>query len=186
MSSDYLPNPAQRLDAQYRDVGVTGIDMQIQGARSIVEHYDSQPSGWDVARATVATGYKGCWVIALGTNDAADIAVGSNTGAAARIAKMMAAIGNQPVLWVDAVSLLTSGPYASANMAHWDQALDQACRAYPNLRIYDWASIANRSWFVADGIHYSTPGSAVRAADIARALATAFPATGSSSGCIVR
>jgi lysophospholipase L1-like esterase len=125
-------------------------------------------------------------VIALGTNDAADIAVGSNTGAAARITKMMAAIGHQPVLWVDTVSILPSGPYAAANMLRWNQALTQACRTYPNLRIYDWAAFATRSLFTTDGIHYTTPGSVVRAAGIAHGLAAAFPQTGRSAGCIVR
>jgi hypothetical protein len=42
------------------------------------------------------------------------------------------------------------------------------------------------SWFIADGIHYNTSGYAWRATDIAKGLATAFPAKGTSSGCLVR
>src|SRR5262245_18915923 len=36
MSSDYLTDPGQRIDAQYADVGVTEFHDEIKGARSIV------------------------------------------------------------------------------------------------------------------------------------------------------
>jgi hypothetical protein len=186
MSADYLPDPSQRLDAQYRRVGVTTTDMQISGARSIVETYDGQPNGYEVAQQTVASGFHGCWVIALGTNDAANIAVGSNVGEDARIQRMMSVIGDQPVLWVNAVSLLGSGPYSATNMQHWDRTLVQDCGKYPNFRVYDWASAAQPSWFISDGIHYSSAGSAQRAALIADALAEAFPKSELPSGCVVR
>jgi peptidoglycan/LPS O-acetylase OafA/YrhL len=186
VSADYLPDPSQRLDAQYRRVGVTTTDMQISGARSIVETYDGQPNGYEVAQQTVASGFHGCWVIALGTNDAANIAVGSNVGEDARIQRMMSVIGDQPVLWVNAVSLLGSGPYSATNMQHWDRTLVQDCGEYPNFRVYDWASAAQPSWFISDGIHYSSAGSAQRAALIADALAEAFPKSELPSGCVVR
>ena len=48
----------------------------------------------------MAQGYHGCWVIALGTNDTADVYVGSNVDLAERIRRMMSVIGNEPVLWV--------------------------------------------------------------------------------------
>ena len=186
MSADYLPDPSQRLDAQYRRVGVTTTDMQISGARSIVETYEGQPNGYEVAQQTVASGFHGCWVIALGTNDAANIAVGSNVGEDARIQRMMSAIGDQPVLWVNAVSLLGSGPYSAANMQHWDRTLVQDCGKYPNFRVYDWASVAQGRWFISDGIHYSSAGSAQRSALIANALAEAYPKSGLPSDCVVR
>jgi 2-polyprenyl-6-methoxyphenol hydroxylase-like FAD-dependent oxidoreductase len=44
------------------------------------------------------------------------------------------------------------------------------------MRVYDWASVAQRRWFISDGIHYTSPGYAVRSHDIAQALAQAFPA----------
>ena len=34
----------------------------------------------------------------------------------------------------------------------------------------------SRTWFISDGIHYTSPGYAVRSHDIAQALAQAFPA----------
>lgn len=62
-------------------------------------------------------------------------------------------------------------------MQAWNQALLAACPLYPNMRIYNWASTAapNPDWFISDGIHYSTLGSQYRSADIATALAVAFP-----------
>ena len=45
-------------------------------------------------------------------------------------------------------------------MQKWDRALVQACSLYPNMKVYDWASVVQPSWFIPDGIHYNTPGSA--------------------------
>jgi peptidoglycan/LPS O-acetylase OafA/YrhL len=186
ISSNYLPDPAQRLDAQYRRVGVTQTNLQISGARSMWEHFDGEPNGLEVAQKLVSQGYRGCWVVALGTNDAANLAVGSNVSEATRIKKMMSAIGNEPVMWVNTISLVPSGPYSASNMARWDKGLEQACHSYPNMRILNWSALAQPSWFISDGIHYSTPGSAQRAALIATRLAKAFPNSGSSSGCLVQ
>lgn len=175
MSNAYLPTD-QQLPAQYARVGVGTVALEIVGGTSIVETLPGDENGYQLAEGLLAKGFHGCWVIALGTNDAADIAVGSNVGAAQRIARMMTLIGNQPVMWVNTITLLSSGPYAEANMAAWDQALVQACPAFPTMRVYDWAAVAQPGWFISDGIHYSSAGSAARAADIADALAAAFPA----------
>ena len=43
-------------------------------------------------------------------------------------------------------------------MQLWDEALLQACRAYPNMRVFDWAAVVSSAWFIDDGIHYNTPG----------------------------
>ena len=63
-------------------------------------------------------------------------------------------IGNQPVLWVNAKSLLSTGPYSESDMEKWNDALYSACPSHPNMRVYDWASVAKDSWFIPDGIHY--------------------------------
>jgi lysophospholipase L1-like esterase len=70
-------------------------------------------------------------------------------------------------------------------MQSWDTALLQECRKYPNMRVYDWASVVKDGWFIPDGIHYTTPGYAARGRMIADALAEAFPASGTSSSCVV-
>jgi hypothetical protein len=133
----------------------------------------------------VAEGFGGCWVLALGTNDTADVAVGSEVGLMTRIQRMMSAAHGEPVMWVNVVSLLVSGPYAEANMVKWDKTLLQACSRYPNMRVFNWASVAKRKWFISDGIHYTSAGYAARSRLIANALAEAFPQTGRSNGCVV-
>jgi hypothetical protein len=176
ISSNYLPDPAQRIPARYAQVGVSSVHMEVVGGTSIVEEYDNQPNAFNVATRYKQSGYHGCWVLALGTNDTADVAVGSAVGLAARVTKMMSAIGNQPVLWITVKSLLSAGPYAEHNMLLWDQALYAAQSRYPNMRIYDWASVVQPQWFISDQIHFTSAGYAARAELIADALAAAFPA----------
>jgi hypothetical protein len=195
VSADFLPDAAQRIPAQYARVGVSRSIMEVVGANSIVETLPGDENGYEIAQGLVAQGYRGCWVMALGTNDTADVYVGSNVGLATRIQRMMSVIGHEPVLWVNVKTLLSSGPYAEANMQLWDNALLAACPDYPNMRVFNWAHLANPAWFTSDGIHYTSTGSAVRAAAIADALATGFPAPtaqgdpstahGSHSSCVV-
>jgi peptidoglycan/LPS O-acetylase OafA/YrhL/lysophospholipase L1-like esterase len=185
VSPAYLPNPAQRLTAQYQDVGVKQVVTNIVGANSIVETLPGDTNGYNAARDIVSQGFHGCWVIALGTNDTADVAIGSGVGRMARIQEMMSVAHGAPVLWVNVISQLTSGPYAEANMQEWNAALQQACSRYPNMRVFNWASIAQPSWFISDGIHYTPAGYAERAEQIADALARAFPAKGHATGCVV-
>jgi peptidoglycan/LPS O-acetylase OafA/YrhL len=189
ISPDYLPDPRERIDARYAQVGVTTFIPEISGARSIVETYEGYPNAYTVAQQLIQQGYHGCWVLALGTNDTANVAVGSPVGLAARIKDMMSLIGNQPVMWVNVKSLVAYGPYWENNMLAWDEALLQACASYPNMRIYDWAAVVQDSWFVPDGIHYTSAGYAARAYLIARALVAAFPdqgGAGQPSSCLVR
>jgi lysophospholipase L1-like esterase len=124
-------------------------------------------------------------VLALGTNDTADVAVGSVLNQAQRIDKMMTLIGSMPTVWVNVKSLVASGPYSNANMQKWDTALVQACAKYPSMRVYDWASAVQNAWFINDQIHFNSAGYAARSRDIADALVHAFPAGGTSSGCVV-
>jgi hypothetical protein len=100
---------------------------------------------------------------------------------------MMSVVGNRPVLWVNPKSLLESGPYAEANMKLWDRTLVQACARYPNMRVFDWASVANEGWFISDGTHYTSAGYAQRARLTADSLVRAFPTSAGESGpgCLV-
>jgi len=180
-SNDYLPDPAQQIGAQYARVGVKDTHFEITGATSIVETLPGGTNAYEVARGLASDGYRGCWVIALGTNDTADVYVGSSVGLSARIKEMMSVIGDQPVMWVNVKSLVGSGPYAEDNMLKWNAALLQACAKYPNMRIFDWASAVRDNWFISDGIHFTSPGYAARAHLIANALAQAFPASGPPS-----
>ncbi|TVZ04500.1 acyltransferase [Trebonia kvetii] len=176
VSADYEPNPANRIMARYADVGIRHSIMKVVGATSIVEALPGTPNAYQMASELLKTGYHGCWVLALGTNDTADVYVGSNIGRVQRIQKMMKLIGNQPVMWVEVSSLLSSGPYAEANMRLWNDALKKELPQHPNMRIYDWPAVAQKAWFINDGIHYTSLGYAHRATAIADALAYAFPA----------
>src|SRR5580704_12990368 len=163
VSAAYLANPNQRLVAQYRDVGVKKVVTNIVGANSIVETLPGDTNA----------------------NDAADVAIGSSVDPAQRISEIMSVAHGSPVLWVNVVSTLNSGPYAESSMQTWNTALNRACAKYPNMRVFNWASLVQPSWFISDGIHYTSAGYAQRSEQIADALAKAFPAKGHSSGCMV-
>jgi peptidoglycan/LPS O-acetylase OafA/YrhL len=187
---EYLPNEQERIPNRYREVGVRETHMEVQGARSIEERFEDQPNAQEVAAAWKAEGFEGCWVLALGTNEAADVAAGSNVGLRERIEKMMAIIGDEPVLWVNVRSLVPPGdPYSNGGMVEWDEELVHACNAYPDMRVYDWAADVKDNWFIEDGIHFTSPGYAARAQLIAQALAHAFPEKGETEGgskhCVV-
>jgi hypothetical protein len=177
MSPAYLADPTLRIDAQYARVGVTDFRNEISGARSTEERLKGQQNAVEVAQRQRDGGYHGCWVVALGNTDAANIAVGSRLSAAARIDRMFAVIGDvDPVLWVTPKTLRTSGPYANSHMEAWNADLVAATARHPNLRVYDWASVVQDDWYQRDGIHYTSAGYAERARLIADALAAAFPA----------
>jgi peptidoglycan/LPS O-acetylase OafA/YrhL len=188
-SSDYLPIESQRIEAQYADVGAVEAHMEISGARSIEERFEGEPNAQEVAEAWKLEGFRGCWVLALGTNEAANVFVGSSVGEMERIEIMMDTIGDEPVMWVNVRSLVEKGdPYAAENMRKWDEELLAACERYPNMRVYNWAKDVKEEWFIDDGIHFTSPGYAARSQLIAQALAHAFPAGGEGEGgshCLV-
>jgi peptidoglycan/LPS O-acetylase OafA/YrhL len=187
---EYLPIESQRIPARYAEVGAKEVHMEVQGATSIEERFEGHPNAQEVAAAWKAEGFKGCWVLALGTNEAANVAAGSTITERERIEKMMAIIGDKPALWVNVRSLVEAGdPYSKENMEKWDEELVAACASYPNMRVYDWASDVKDDWFIEDGIHFTSPGYAARAQLIANALAHAFPKNGETEGgsknCVV-
>jgi hypothetical protein len=185
VSPEYLPDPAQRLQAQYHRVGVRHVLADASGGRSIVETLPGQVNGYNVALNWWNQGYRGCWVFALGTNDTANVSVGSNVSRMARIEEMMTVAHGEPVMWVNTRTLLSSGPWSETNMQIWNDDLLQACARYPNMRIFNWAAMDRPAWHLPDGIHYTSAGYAIRARAIAQALARAFPASGHSASCLV-
>lgn len=184
VSADYLPRHL-RLAAQYENVGVQSVFTDITGARSVVEVLPGTTNGQQAVHQLIKQGFHGCWVLALGTNDTADIAVGSNVSLPERISDMMKVTQGEPVMWVNVVSLLRNGPYAEADMQKWNDALTQACARYPNMRVFNWAVLPQRSWFINDGIHYTSAGYAKRGQYIADGLAEAFPLGRTNSTCLV-
>jgi len=176
ISPAVLKNPDDRIDAQYRRVGVTDVNLQISGARSIVETLPGQINAYDVAASIKRAGYHGCWVFALGVTDTANIAAGSGPGRLVRIQKMMDLVAGDPVMWLTTRTYVKDGPWSETSMLLWNAALDQAAPSYPNLHLFDWASVVQRGWYAGDAIHYSVEGYTQRAHLIADALATIFPA----------
>jgi hypothetical protein len=175
VSEDFIADPAARVDAQYRRVGVADPRMEISGARSIVETVGEQLNAADAAAAVKATGYEGCWVLAMGTTDTANVAVGSPVDRPARIDRMLAVIGDDPILWVTVKTLETEGDWSEANMQLWNETLREAQARYPNIRLFDWAAVVQDAWFQDDGIHYTSAGNVERARLIADALVAAYP-----------
>lgn len=191
VSREYLQNRKQRISARYAGVGVRTQHLEVSGGRSIHETVAGAPNANDVAASWTGKGYKGCWVLALGTNETANVSVGSTVGLDERIDTMMSTLGDAPVLWVNVETLVASGPYATGNMKLWNDALLRACARYPQMRIFDWAAAVQDTWFVADGIHFTSEGYAARGALIARALLKAFPASAprgsvDTGDCLIR
>jgi hypothetical protein len=164
-------------DAQYRAVGVDVVYPDNSGARAIVEHHNGNPSALDVAEGVRANDYHGCWVLMIGTNDAANIAAGSNVSADERIRRMMNVIGGDPVLWVDAVTQRTDDAFRNASMLAWNEELYRVTAEYPNVRVFRWYDVVQPQWFRNDGVHYTVEGSAQRAALTAQSLVFFFPET---------
>ena len=187
MDPNYLPRKKDRVLAQYKKVGVGDADTDIKGARSIVEKYKGQPNAQDAVNAKMKNGYDGCWVLAMGTNEVANVAAGSNVGLDDRIDFLMKEVASLPTLWLTIKTQRTSGPYKQAGSEKWTEALTKACTRYPNMRIYDWAAEVKDGWFIDDGIHFSTTGYRERGKRTARALALAFPKDAPTPpGCLIR
>jgi hypothetical protein len=175
ISAAALPNGSARLDARLAEIGVSNLQVEISGGRSIVETLSGQENAVDVAVRLRDAGFNGCWIIAVGTNDAANIAAGAARNADQRIAAMMSVIGTDPVLWIDALTVVTTGFWASANVDAWDDALTAANVSYPNVRIARWSKFVRTEWFDSDGIHPTAAGSAARVQFVAAALVANYP-----------
>ena len=67
---------------------------------------------------------------------------GSAYGYTERIDRMMAVIGDEPVLWVDTRTMKERGHYASEHMRLFNQALEKAHARYPALHVYEWSANA--------------------------------------------
>ena len=181
-SPDYLPDPADRIDARLADIGATTQHFDISGARSTYETVSGLPNAYDAANAIKAEGFDGCWIFAMGTNDTANVAVGSTIGVEERIDRLMSVAGDNPAIWINVRSLVPSGPYSEENMQKWDDALLSACETYPNMRVYDWSSRVKDDWFITDGIHFTSEGYVARAKGIAKSVTEAFPPTAGLGG----
>lgn len=180
---------ADQIAAQYTRVGVKLQHFEIAGGRSINEGYKTARPAKRSAEKWKKKGFNGCWVLALGTMDAAAVGKGIRPGIAARIKMMMDIVGNDPVMWVNLRGRRSAGPWGAASLAAWNKELLQTCASFPNMRIYDWASDVQKDWYISDGIHQNSKGYKYRAQFIADALAQSFPVAPPSSqptSCLVQ
>ncbi|MFT4087726.1 MAG: acyltransferase family protein [Gordonia sp. (in: high G+C Gram-positive bacteria)] len=187
-SPDMQPNPALRLVGQYKRVGATTFHDDVVGGRSSLERVDDQPNAVESIQADLARGWRGCWVMAMGINDTANVQVGGQGPLDWRIDRLLKPLGDQPVLWPTVVTndLNQNPAYDNRAMQRFNRALLRACKRYPNLRIYDWASDVDQDWF-ADGVHYTEAGYIQRARDFATALATVYPKDDAvPQGCLLK
>ncbi|MET9201602.1 acyltransferase family protein [Gordonia sp. NPDC003585] len=177
-SIDTLPRASERITGRYQQVGARTVITDIVGARSSLETVNGEPNAATAIAGHLARGERGCWVMAMGINDTANIEVGGPGPLSMRIDRLLGPLKDQPVMWPTVItSSLNENPaYNNAAMRRFNRALVKACERYPNLRIYDWAAETKPSWFI-DGIHYTAPGYVERAYRFSIALATVFPAT---------
>lgn len=168
------------LRSEYEGRGVTRLVTSAYGGRGILQKVPADPETGRAAAVRIrGSGFSGCWVVALGTNDTANVAAGAWYTRGAAIDRMMSAIdstGRARVLWVNAYTTRSTGYWSNANMQLWNQALAAAKGRWPNLRIFNWAATAATGAApFSDGIHHTSAGYAVRNRSIAGALASFFP-----------
>jgi hypothetical protein len=131
-----------------------------------------------------------CWVVALGTNDAAYLDHSADRQRS--IDDLLDVIAGDPVLWVDVYMFAPhsrrggharcDGPasvfgcYGATNTREWNHLLATTAAAHPNMTVYDWAGLVryHPDWFQNDGIHYTSAGYAERATRIAAAASATF------------
>lgn len=180
---NYLPNPADRADAAYSSVGVGKTIVDATVSRTIVETVNGNPNAATGVDQLIAQGFKGCWVIAMGVNDAGRVGTGAQVGAAERVERILGKLKGQDVLWPTIATTLGDGhDYGNQHMQAFNAAVAAARSRHPNLRVFDWATKAERSAFQPDGIHYTSQGAALRNKLFAQALVEAFPAGGHDGG----
>ncbi len=176
VTDSWLPGPEHNIQVRLRAVGVENVNVSVSGGRSTVERIaDWQENAVEAATAIRQSGFVGCWIVMIGTNDAANVAAGSAVGHAERIDRMMSVVAPDPVLWVDARTQRTTGAYSNVNMQSFNHELDVALYRWPSLRAYYWSDAVLDDWFQHDGIHYTKDGSAWRSAMTAQALVDRFP-----------
>lgn len=166
-----LPDEADRMVEQYKSVaGVQEVRDDSVVGRGVLEPGQGTTSGEAALRAAAAASpAPDCYVVALGTNDAANIKGGSAANAADRIAKVLAVTGDKPVIW-PTVKVSEATGFASA-AAEFNTALSSAAAEHPSLKVLDWASTASEDMLASDGMHYTAEGTKARVKAIAAALA---------------
>jgi hypothetical protein len=168
---------AGALRAAYHRLGWGDVRVDAHGGRAIIERLSGDVNGLSVVARLRESGFHGCWVVALGTNDAANVAIGAVPGARTRIERMLDAIGNEPVLWVDVALVNNKGAYTRAAAGAFNTALRARVSGHSKARVFAWSTVVQRSWFGPDGVHYTSRGSLNFTAYLAAAVKANFAAS---------
>lgn len=161
------------LSRAYAEVGLD-VEIDAYGGRAVLQKLASDPrTGREAARALTARGPFDLYVVALGTNDTANVAVGASYTRDQAIDALMGALpAGARVIWVQTVSKVSSGPYQSANMKAWNVALERAKARWPSLSVMAWN--ADGAAF-SDGLHHTNAGYTVRNRAIAKSARAELP-----------
>lgn len=162
------PEIAHRLNQLGAKYSVP-VSLSTSSGRAVIQGWDitgrgvgtdqADGTGSEVAQTMKARGVN-CFIIALGTNDAA-AAAGNRSAIASRINLIMSLIGDSHVDWITPQTRLSNPArpgghvYTDANMAIVRSELDNAARRFPNLDVNHWERIPKvaRGFWRADNIH---------------------------------
>jgi len=170
----------EQLTAEYAMRGWSNFRIDAKGGRGIASFMYDDITGLEAVKRIKATGFNGCWVMALGTNDTANADEFGAPRAAQRawrlglIRSMMDELDGAPVVWVNTHLVSATASYSAADAVAWNQALLDVAPEYPNMKVFDFnaAASGHPEWTLPDEIHDTPLGSAHRADLVARAVTT--------------
>lgn len=176
-------NPEDNAEKVYLSTGAEKVTNSSFGARATNQGFKEYPAGNDSLRQILAEGIMddSCFVIALGTNDAANMNVYGGTDYDTHIRTTMDIIGPKfPVLWITTVVNPQGAPrwYDKEVMDAWNAELYRQQKHYPNMWVYPWDKDVLPEWFLTgDGVHYNPIGNTERSHRFAQAVINAWPLT---------
>lgn len=175
--------PADNATTVYKATGVRTVINSSFGARATNQGFKDAPSGNESIQQILNNGVDpdACFVIALGTNDAANMNVEGEDNSRGHIEATMKIIGpKHPVLWITTIVNPAGAPrwYDKSVMDAWNSALYAEQISHPNMWVYPWDKEVQPKWFIdGDGVHYNQVGSSERSHRFAQAVINAWPLT---------
>lgn len=160
-----------QLAADYRAHGWHDFQISAAGGRGIITFLYEPVTGLQAVQRIKASGFDGCWVMALGTNDTANTDSFAHDPASQHawrvglIRGMMQQLDGAPVMWVNTHLIDPNNSYSSLEAEAWNAVLRELQPDYPNMMIFDWDSIAaaHPEWTREDMVHDTPEGSYLRA-----------------------
>lgn len=120
------------------DIGVRRIEQDLLPGRSFHEGATGTNGIHAIEKITNRLGRQpDCWLFIMGTNDAANITVGSATGAVARADAVMAVTGSTPVVWASPLvgSHPTTTGYDPVPTDRFSRTLNTYAAEHPRMHV---------------------------------------------------